>query len=393
MEKKHGSLLGQKATSTLNLLLKQDGMQLGKYHGLFDSLPFDTEPNQEFLKFISLKGKEKFENLELLMSLEKDHPGMFIKVMSNFEEARSFRDCLDENGKPIKISWEEALKKYYLSIQYTGITKENSDIAEVFEKKGLSQDIFDKAVSLRKQAKANNIPEHILGESLREESILESIERIKSQTEQELDSSKQMIEELYDKQFTYEWLSKNDPRNSIMGLFCSCCGTITSRYYGKDIAKSSVIAPDVQNLVIRNSKGEIISKGTFYLDKKRGYGVINDFELNQSYRNHEGSSGRYDVEPDSKEEQEREMIFKAFRRGLQAFIEKYNKNNPQRPIKQINIGTGYNRLKRQIERFKKATNNLTVPSEYNFQDAESQQYILYERNEEEIENQNGGIEK
>ena len=358
-------------------------------------MPFETEPNQDFLKFISVKDKDKFENLELLTSLERNHPGMFIKIMGNFEEAKSFRDCLDEQGKPIKISWEEAFKKYYVSNKYIGITKENSDIAEVFGGKGLSQTVFDKAVELRREAKANNVPEHLLGESLREETIIESIERIKNETEKELVSSKKMIEELYDKQFTYEWLSKNDPRNSIMGLFCNCCGTITSSFYGKHIARASITAEDVQNLVIRNSKGNIISKGTFYLNKKQGYGVINDFELNETYRNHESTSGRYDVSPDSKDEQEREMIFKAFQRGVQAFVEKYDEKNPKNPIKQINIGTGYNRLKRQVEGLKKATNNFSVPSEYHFEDASQGQYILYEKSKKSktIEIGNGGYEK
>lgn len=196
-----------------------------------------------------------------------------------------------------------------------------------------------------------------------------------------------MIEELYDKQFTYEWLSKNDPHNAIMGLFCSCCGTITSKSYGKDIARSSVIAPDVQNLVVRNSKGDIISKGTMYVNKDRGYAVINDFELNEKYRNHESSSGRYNVEETSPEEQDRELIFKAFQRGLKAFIEEYDRQNPEKPLTQVNIGMGYNRLKKQVERFKKATSNLTVPSEYNFQDAMANaQYILYQRAQKQIEN-------
>ena len=196
-----------------------------------------------------------------------------------------------------------------------------------------------------------------------------------------------MIEELYDKQFTYEWLSKNDPHNSIMGLFCSCCGTITSQFYGKDIAKSSVISPDVQNLVVRNSKGDIISKGTMYVNKARVYAVINDFELNEKYRNHEDSSGRYSVEETSSEEQDREMIFKAFQRGLKAFIEEYDRQNPDKPLQQINIGMGYNRLKKQVERFKKATSNLTVPSKYSFQDAmTNEQHILYQREQKQIEN-------
>ena len=53
---------------------------------------------------------------------------------------------------------------------------------------------------------------------------------------------------------------------------------------------------------------------------------------------------------------------------------------------------GYNRLKKQVERLKKATLNLTVPSEYGFQDAmTNEQYILYERVQKQIEN--GGYDR
>ena len=205
-------------------------------------MPLDVQPNQEFLKFISIQGdKKNLQNLDLILNLERNYPGMFIKVMSNFDEAKSYRETLDDSGKPIKVSWEEALKKFYLSNKYVGVTKENADIAELFGGKGLSQEVFDRANKLRQKAKGANVPEHILGQPIREETILESIEKIKRQTEVELASGREMIEELYDKQFTYEWLSKNDPHNAIMGLFCSCCGTITSQFYGKDIARSSVL--------------------------------------------------------------------------------------------------------------------------------------------------------
>lgn len=358
-------------------------------------MPPGVTPNQEFLKFISIQeDKRIFPNLELILSLEEEYPGIFMKVMSNFDSAKSYRESLDANGKPIKVSWEEALKKFYLSNKYVGVTKESTDIAELFEGKGLSQDIFDKASILRQKAKNARIQEHILGQPIREETILESIERIKKQTEEELASGREIIEELYDKQFTYEWLSKNDPHNAIMGLFCNCCGTITSQLYGENIAISSIIAPDVQNLVVRDSRGNIISKGTMYVNKSKGYAVINDFELNQKYRHHESSTskGRYNVEETSPEEQDREMIFRAFQRGLKAFIEEYDRQNPKNPLTQINIGMGYNRLKKQVERFKKATSNLTVPSEYSFQDAmENEQYILYQREQRQIEN--GGYDR
>ena len=149
-------------------------------------MPIDVVPNQEFLKFISIQGdKKNLQNLELILNLERNYPGMFIKVMSNFDEAKSHRETLDDSGKPIKISWEEALKKFYLSDKYVGVTKENADIAELFIEKGLSQEVFDRANKLRQKAKGANVPEHILGQPIREETILESIERIKKQTEEE----------------------------------------------------------------------------------------------------------------------------------------------------------------------------------------------------------------
>ena len=157
-------------------------------------MQFDVAPNQEFLKFISIQGdKNKVQNLDLILSLERNYPGMFVKVMSNFDEAKSYRETLDDSGKPTKVSWEEALKKFYLSNKYEGVTKENADIAELFGGKGLPQDVFDSANKLRQEAKGASVPEHILGKPLREETILESIERIKKQTEEELINGKQII--------------------------------------------------------------------------------------------------------------------------------------------------------------------------------------------------------
>ena len=108
-------------------------------------MPLDVAPDQEFLKFISIQGdKKNFQNLEMILNLERNYPGMFIKVMTNFEDAKSYRESLDENGKPIKVSWEDALKKFYESNKYVGVTKENTDIAELFGGKGLSQEVFDR---------------------------------------------------------------------------------------------------------------------------------------------------------------------------------------------------------------------------------------------------------
>lgn len=358
-------------------------------------MPEDTKPNPAFIKFLSVsegKNKDKrFINLELLCNMDKKYPGLFATAMANFDSVVRLRTTLGEDGIPITLTWEQALEKFYLGNEYKGINSENADIAEVFSQKGVSQDGFDEAVSLRRMAKRRKVPEHILGKPLKEETILESIERIKEQTQEELMDGKKMIEELYAKKFTFEWLSKYAPENGIIGLFADCCGTITSNYYGSDIARTSIIAPDVQNLVIRDYEGNIISKGTMYVNEEAGYAVINDFELNRRYRKHEDNAGRYDVDEHSKDEENRERIFHAYMRGMQAFIEEYNKQHPNNRLKQINVGTTYNRLKRQIERFEQATHNLTVPDEYNFRDAEFEQYVLYREEEQEKKIENGEI--
>ena len=76
------------------------------------------------------------------------------------------------------------------------------------------------------------------------------------------------------------------------------------------IAKATIESPDIQNIVVRNAKGDIIAKGALYMNRKFGYGVINDFEINSRYKAHEDVYGDYNVAPGSRDEHERDMIFK-----------------------------------------------------------------------------------
>lgn len=387
-------IMGQKATSLLMQFLKTGSIELGQFKDLVGMMPLGVQPNQEFLKFLSIKGKGgNFENLETLIELDKKYKGLISKVMQDFNAVKSYRESVNETGKPILVSWRECLEKFYLDNKYVRVTDENKDIAKLYARKGIRQVDFDFASKLRNRAIKEGIPEHILGKPLKEESIIESIERIRRKTAEELQDGKKIVDELYDKQFYYEWLNKRDAVNGIIGIYCSCCASINNSGYGADIAEATITSPDVQNLVIRNSKGNIIAKGAMYVNKKYGYGVINDFELNRKYKHHERSSeikyepddntGRYNVPEDSKEEEERELIFKAFQRGIQAFIEEYDSQNPDNPIKQVNVGKGYNRLKRQVDRFERAIEKLNVPSDYRFWDAtENPQYVLYKREEE-----------
>ena len=396
---KHGKetliIMAQKASSFLAHIVKNKLIDIERLDRIVKDIPLGFEPSQEFLKFISQQGAGgELENLDMLLTLNAGgYPGVFAKVMTQFDKVKKYRTTLGPNGTPITVSWLDAITKFDDENAYYGVTSENLDIAKEMSSHGLEQEVFMEAVNLRKEAQENNIPEHILGEELKEETILESIDKIKADTELKLQDSREIIDKLYEKRFTYEMLSKYDPKNAIMGLYTSCCGTITGCLYGADIAKASIIKDDVQNLVIRNYNGDIIAKGTIYLNKKQGFAVINDFELNDIYKNNEHGIGFYNVKKGSTEEQDRELIFKAFMRGINAFVTKYDEQNPDKTIRYVAVGLGHNRLQAQCEKFKDATNVFSVPEDYQFCDAQDAQKILYDRIQHLKEKARAGDEK
>ena len=369
----------QKASALVATLLNNKQLEIGMFHNLFSTLKISSKVNSDFLDFITPKGKKKDnKNLELLLSLNRNYPGIFEKVMTDFPKAKGYRKTLDDNGMVQTVPWEEALKKFYFSSDYKDIEPENEDMAQVYGSKGLKQKVLDEGIRLRKSAIDQNVPEHLLNEPLKEKSILEMIEELKSKSGEILADSKTLIEDLFKRNFTYEWLSKYDPHNGIMGLFTDCCGTINSDFYGAEIAEASIVSKDVQNIIVRDYTGKIVSKGSMYLNRESGYAVINDFELDSFYKKHEKESGIYDVKIDSKDEENRQMIFDTFMRGLLAFVQKYDEQHPDNKIKQINVGMGFNRLKRQVQMFEKASCNLSVPAQYGFKDALETQHILYD---------------
>lgn len=382
---KHGkdteTILAQKASTFMAQIIKRGLVGIDDFDDFVKDIPLAFEPNQDFLKFITQQGKDgKLENLDMLMTLNSGgYSGIIAKVMTQFDKVKNYRTTLGPNGIPITVPWVDAIIKFDEENAYYGVTPENIDIANEFASRGLDQETFIEAINLRAEAKQKNAPSHILGEELKEDTILESIEKIKQSTKLELQTSRKLIDDLYAKRFTYEMLDKYDPKNAILGLYTSCCGTITSEYYGSDIARASILSDEVQNLVVKNYNGEIVAKGTIYLNKDQGYAVINDFEISSIFKQHEKGIGFYNVKLDSSEEQERDMIFKAFMRGIHAFVEKYDEKNPDKPIQFVNVGLGHNRLQEQCSKFAEATKLLTVPSDYQFCDAQDIQKVLYDR--------------
>jgi hypothetical protein len=272
--------------------------------------------------------------------------------------------------------------KYFQEHLYEGTNEQNLDIADEFSKKGLRQHVFDRASNLREKAIEEDVPHHILGKELKEKTILEQVEELKNQTSQTLKDEKQLLEDIYSQKFTFEFLDKYAPKNLIMGLYTDCCATITSSFYGEIIAEKTAIAKDVQNLIVKNASGDIIGKGAMYVNQDLGYAIFNEFEIAREYKvGEDAGSGRYHSSADTQVYKDRELIFNALMRGIHAFVEEYDKENPSKPIQKVNVGMGFNRLKLQCERYEKETKNLEVPAEYSFNDTLAEQRVLYVRDE------------
>lgn len=387
----------QKASITLRTLLKSGELDIYEMHDLFNTLPFIKEPNQEFLTFIGHQDGKELKNFKLLKKFNQKKYGQMASIMTYWDKIKECRTVLGEDGTPKQLNWEDAIRHYFGRNVFANIHAGNEELAVTLAESGLvRQAEFDQAQDLFDKAKENNIPAHILNNHL-----IEEIQEIQEDIAEDLQKTKNDLDTAYNKNFTWEMLSKKDPRNVIIGLYCGCCATITGAAYGAQIARSTVTAEDVQNMVIRNKQGKIMSKGALYVNKEQGYVVINDFEMDQGYRQHEDRShdprgGYYTDAPDSETAKTRQEIFDTYMRGVNAFVEEYDKENPDKPIQMVVVGRLYNRLKKQCEEYEKLTEHLTVPAEYSFEDAKDAQFVLYRRedalkNKSQTHKQEGGL--
>jgi len=367
----------QKATNFVDSLVKNGDLDINSCADILSGFTFKNVASSKLLDFLTKRnGEQEYENFKTLVSLTDGTSMMFSSIIQNFEKASKFRTGLDERGLPIKRSWKETFKKYYSAEKYGDVTEENQDIAELFAMYGITERVFDHAVKLKQKAKANDVKSHFLNKPLIEKTTLATIDDIAQQTGRTLQESKEILKTLYKGLFTYEFLDKHDPKNMILGLFTSCCAIIDSPYYGKEIATCSYITNNVQNIVIRGYNGQIVAKGAMYLNREKGYAVINTFEVNNSVNSSKGLSLS---EYQANRRGVCEKIFQAFMRGINDFVEEYNAENPTNPLKQINVGLGSNSLFSQCERYKEG--HLPVPEMYSFYDASCYQRVLYKMGE------------
>ena len=286
-----------------------DILNFGNFSRCFKNLEIGTKISETFLNFD-----------EKLFPVLTINPEILIEFISKIDKINLFRYYLNEKkGQFETLPWEKAIKRFCtFEIYNNDRGEEYKDIFELFTKYGISEKLFKKACDLREEQKKGNIPEHILGDELKENNKAKS--------------------------FRYEFLSKYDPRNFIIGLYASCCATIAQTRYGGDIVRETILNRNVQNIVIIDKNNEIIAKGTLYIDPEKRYGLINDFEINEKYKKNESVRDGFYKKDNSNNDRYRQEIFNEFIIGIENFVQIYNEMHPEQHIIQINVGSGCNRL-------------------------------------------------
>lgn len=337
-------------------------------HTNFESWKPEGE-NEEFSNFLFSKNNEKkmsiFEEIQ-----QEPNWGQFLRrVHDEFSNSEAeladggrfrkngklmfavFRSATNERGEDISKRKDlkptvELFKEYFASKKFVGIkTADDKAIAEELGRwSGMEQKHFDRAQGIMEEFRSKETPKNIVGKHLKD--ISSEIEEYKRQTEElagrGITAAQEIIGKLskeISKEFTYEWLEKNDPKNFCLGLYCNCCANLAGVGYG--IMRSNFVHPDVQNLVIKSKKGTPVAKSTLYVNREQGYGVFNNVEVS------------YNITAEQKQE-----IYRSYMEGIADFAKEYNKQNPTKPLKKISVGMNLNDLSEQIRKGNKPSEVL-----------------------------------
>ena len=376
--------VAQKACSALVRIMKMsERTKLGKFQELLerheydkygykrdvqDTLPLVLEVNQDFL---SLALEQNGQNLKVLLDLESKYYGIFLTVFKNFDMVRLKKKVIDENEHVKYDSWENAFKRTYAQNIFENVEPGTEDIAELLGEFGLSQEMFEKVCELRSVGETEKMPHHLLGTELKEGVIETEIDRIRKEGADNLGECVGLLDELYRKKFSYEWLDKYSPINGVIGMYTDCCAIAINKWNGPDVVRATMTKHDVQNLILRDSNGKIMGKIAAYINKEYGYIVLNEPFVNKGY-----------LDGNGKRDENMKLISEAFARGIQDFIHEYDERNPDNPIRQVNLAKKYFEINPKINVFEEAEKRLEVPEEYGFREAmlNKEQHVIYRRN-------------
>ena len=368
----------QKATEFLKERIKDTPYFLDILKHMMHNF-INTGFKREFADFFLDKN-----NFKKLLHEERLHPNFISKCYNLFDKIQFAHTSNRGHQRQLAPSFE-FFKEYLKAHKFYGITEENKEIAQTISEYFSLQRDFDMAVKIDKEKKDALVADDIIpGVKIKEESVFEKVDDLLKDIKNiSIDTTKTLVE-LSTKRYTYEFLSKSDPNNFILGKLCSCCAHINGA--GNGIMKASIIHPDVQNIVIRNSTGKIVAKSTIYVNREQGYAVCNNVEVHYDY-----SKKSYDTE-------DKELIYQKFKQAVTVFAEKYNATYPDKPLRIITVGMNDNQIEEEIIEHEKKSEECFVALDYsryafydsNYAgDSSEEQYVIWEDKSLSEEEENG----
>ena len=312
-------LLAEKACKFLSEIINRKDIKLMD----FCYMQLDLEPDQKFLDFISKKDNNKtnstYYNLELLISAQSKYPCIFAIFMEKFNELQ----------KEIVNLSEDFIEDLYKNNPFLGTNDDNRELAkEIYNLTGAdyrddTSNYFDYTYFANMSdaircAKTHKMPSHLAGVALHEgKTILDDITELKQQVSQIINTmlpNDRSLTMITGNICLFEWLSRYDKENYVLPYMLTKRSSYYDPYYVRN--------PEFQNLVIKNCFGIIIARAVLYLNKEKQYAVVRQYD---------------DVYKESKYDKYREIIYDALKKGLNCFIENYNKQNPNNPLNNVCI--------------------------------------------------------
>jgi len=312
------------------------------------------------------------ETFEKLLEEENKSEGFIARCFNLFEEVQKTNTSNKGKQRQLKPTIEK-FKSYFENKTFVGEDESNSDIAKTIKHYYTSQSSFDNALSIKKERQEKGTPTRILKEHIKEDDVFSAIDVYTQKIESVAVDNLSMLTDLASRMFTYEFLEKDDPSNYILGKLCSCCAHLEGVGYG--IMKASIVHPDIQNIVIKNKKDEIVAKATIYVNRNEGYAICNTFAVSEKVFG-----------------QDYPTILNKFKKAISTFAETYNIENPDKPIKQVNVGLGMNDLEEFLTEGNFELSALLKPFNFgnygkeddNYDgDSKNSQVVIWKKEEEE----------
>lgn len=314
----------------------------------FSEFLFGKNSSEKTFNFDEMKGDKNLAVFLWQIYNEYLDPSQEMKDGGRFRDENGklmfavFKESVNEQGqdnskrKDLKPT-VALFKEYFATKKFVGVlTEEDNKISqELLKWNGMTQKHFDRAKNIMQEFHDKQISTSIVGNHLVD--ISNQVEEYKKQTEAlaelGLEAAKEIVGKISDtanKQFTWDWLEKNDPMNFCLGLYCNCCANLAGVGYG--IMHSNFVHPDIQNLVVKDAKGNPVAKSTLYVNRRQCYAIFNNVEISHNMS-----------------KKQKEEIYYEYMQGVEKFVEEYNNQNPENSLTKVAVGSNLNDLSDQLE--------------------------------------------